>query len=335
MTTHQGFIGSYTKKEGQGIYQFELNNNQITVNVAYKVPASTYVIQYNDYLYGLKTETKSGVQAYKIDDELEVINDCLVDDGNGCHLSITEDGKYLFEALYGAGQVRVYRLKDDGSIDAHIDTLQQEGNGPHERQDAAHTHYVSPTYDGYVVAVDLGTDEVITFKFENEKLKKYKVFKAPPGSGPRHLVFSKNKKYSYIMTELSNEVFVTEYNDGEFTLLERYSTLPETFEGHSQGAAIRLSNDGKHLYVSNRGHNSIVVFEVLEEDKGLKKLQTVSTEGDWPRDFNISNDDQYLICAHERSGNVTLFERDKTTGQLTYINNTAQAEEGVCVQFLK
>lgn len=342
MTKTIGYIGSYTKKDGKGIYRFildEENKKLLTVETGYEVPASTYVIQKNDFLYGIKKEDKAGVAAYRIGNEgqLELINDCLASPENGCHLWVTSDGKYLLEAVYGAGEVRLYALDDKtGEIKALLDTVEQQGSGPNEeRQDKAHTHYIQETPDGrYAVAVDLGADEVITFTFDDNGFKRVHTLKLPAGCGPRHLVFNNNGQYAYLMTELSNEVMVLKYDDGQFELIHNYLAIPADFTNNTQGAAVRMSHDNRFVYVSNRGHQSIAVFKVEEEGAALSLVEITDCGGQWPRDFNITKSDRFLVCAHEVDGVVSLFERDIETGRLTLLENDKRAAEGVCVQFI-
>lgn len=339
MTKIKGLLGSYTKNDGKGIYTFEIDTDlkKITsVETGYEVGASTYIQKHEDKLYGIKKEEQgAGIQSYQIGEKLTVINDLLESTDSGCHLWISRDGKYLLEAVYGSGVVRLYALDDNGAVAQLIDTHQQQGSGPNkERQDYAHTHYIQETPDRYAVAVDLGTDEVITFTFGDEGFKQVGVLNVEPGMGPRHLVFHENGKYAYLFTELSNEVVVLSYNDGKFEMQEKYSALPEDFTGHSQGAAIRMSYDQQFVYASNRGHQSIAVYKVQGEGEALELVEIVSTHGDWPRDFNIDSSDKYLVCAHERDGVLSLFERDEQTGRLTLLDDSARAPEAVCVQFL-
>lgn len=342
MTQSIGYIGSYTKKDGKGIYRFVLdeeNKKLVTVETGYEVPASTYVFPKGEFLYGIKKEEQAGVAAYRIgkDGQLELINDCLKSAENGCHIWVTEDGRYLLEAVYGAGEVRLYALDEQtGEIKDLVDTVVQEGIGPNEdRQDKAHTHYIQETPDGrYAVAVDLGADEVITFTFNDEGFKRIGALKLPAGCGPRHLVFNDNGRYAYLMTELSNEVLVLKYTDGQFELINQYLAILADFTQNTQGAAVRMSHDNRFVYASNRGHQSIAVFKVEEDGAALSLVEIVNCGGDWPRDFNITKSDKFLVCAHEIDGVVSLFERDIETGRLTLLENNKQAAEGVCVQFL-
>ncbi|WP_411842367.1 lactonase family protein [Salinicoccus sp. HZC-1] len=337
-----GYVGTYTKEKGEGIYRYELDLEKgefESVETAAKCPNATYLDIQNDRVYAIKKgKTKSGIATYEVADletgELKFIDDCLEEGDSGCHLVLTSDQNHLVDTVYGSGEVRLYEVDDRGVVTDRLDVFQIEGDGPHERQDGPHAHFVTETPDRqYLTAVDLGADKLVTLKIEDSMLKKVAECQVAPGSGPRHLVFNEAGNYAFIFTELSNEVIGAAYEDGEFTPEAVYSTLPEDFDGHSQGAAIRKHPNKKFLYVSNRGHNSIAVFKVSEDGKNLERIQIESTNGDWPRDFNITPDGAYLLCAHERSHNLVLFKVNED-GTLTRQESEAEVPEGVFVGFL-
>ncbi|MDU3185485.1 MAG: lactonase family protein [Staphylococcus epidermidis] len=310
-----GYIGSYTKKSGKGIYRFKLNDETGVIEAletGYEIEASTYLTRNESFLYAITKEGEEcGVASFSIkeDGQLELINKCLASkQGTGCYIQVSSNGKYLFEAVYGAGLARIYKLNPiTGAIEKLIEELEHEfPTGSHERQDSSHVHFLNETPDHkYVVATDLGTDRVVTYKFGEDGLNVH---------------------------ELSNEVSVTEYQDGKFIELERHSTIPSDFNGESKLAAVRLSHDGKHLYISNRGHDSIAIFEVLEDGRSLRSIEIQPSYDAFPRDFNITESDNYLICAHqEGESKVSIFERDNITGKLSLKDKKAIANEGVCV----
>lgn len=337
-----GYIGSYTKENGQGIYRYELDSEKgefKSVEVAAQTPNATYLDIQNDRIYAIKKgKTKGGVATYEIADletgELRFIDDCLEEGGSGCHLMLTSDQNHLVDTVYGSGEVRLYEVDDRGVVTDRLDVFQVEGDGPHERQDGPHAHFVTETPDRqYLVAVDLGADKLVTLKIDEGKLEQVAECSVAPGSGPRHLVFNEAGDYAFIFTELSNEVIGASYEDGVFTPEDVYSALPEDFDGHSQGAAIRRHPNRGFLYVSNRGHNSIAVFKVDEAGRKLERIQIEPTHGDWPRDFNITPDGKHLICAHERSHNLVLFDVNED-GTLTRRESEAEVPEGVFVGFM-
>ena len=343
---YKGFIGSYTKKDGKGIYRFELDRKIGAISqtaTGYEIEASTYLARSGTYLYAItKDGDQCGVASFEIDGtgRITPLNTCLASTkGTGCYLEVSPDGQYLFEAVYGAGVARMYRLnKETGEVDALIDEVQHDyPTGPNEdRQDAPHVHMLTVTPDQrYVVAMDLGTDRVVTYTYDEQGLHVHHVTEVEPGDGPRHMVFHENGKYAYLVHELSNQVSVLAYEDGAFKALSRHATIPNDFTGDTKLAAVRLAHNHRHLYVSNRGHDSIAIFDVAYAGDALEPIDIVPSGGEFPRDFNISPDDKYLVCAHQEGKSlITVFERDLKTGQLTLTDAEAKAPEGVCVTFL-
>ena len=334
-----GYIGTYTQEKSKGIYRFTLDPEAEELNgddLIEEFQGPLYLDIQDDKLYSLKQDgDTAGIATFEIaDGELKFIDECLPEGENGCYLTASSDGKYMLDAVYDSGKVRLYKMDEHGIVVERLDVFQVEGNGPHERQDHAHSHFVTETPDGkYFAAVDLGADKIVTFSIEEERLVVVAESKVAPGSGPRHLVFSDAGDYAYILTELSNEVIAAEYNDGTFSPIATYSLLPEDFTEHSQAAAIRKHPNGKYIYASNRGHNSIAVFEIKDNGKSLNRLQIESSNGNWPRDFNITPDGQYLVCAHEKSHNVVLFNINED-GTITCLDSEIEVPEGIFVDFL-
>lgn len=176
-----GYIGSYTKQNGKGIYRFELEDLKGTikeVQTGYEIVASTYLTRNENYLYAITKENENcGVASFKItqDGGLELINKCLASkNGTGCYIQISSDNNYLFEAVYGAGIARIYKVnKNTGEIEKLIEELEHEyPTGPHERQESPHVHFLNETPDKkYVVAADLGSDRIVTYTYGDEGLK--------------------------------------------------------------------------------------------------------------------------------------------------------------------
>lgn len=341
-----GYIGTYTKKEGKGIYRFELDEQtgKVTeVDTGYELEASTYVKQHNKFLYAINREGDNcGIASLEIleNGELKLINKCLAStQGTGCYVDISPNGKYIFEAVYGAGLARIYEANPEtGELIRLIQELAHEyPTGPDERQESSHVHFLKITPDEkYVVAADLGTDKVVTYEYGDNGLKEYAVSDFEPGDGPRHIAYHEDGKYAYIVHEISNMVSTVAYNDGKFTEIERHSTIPATFKGETKLAGIRLSNDQKFIYISNRGHDSIAIFKIGEKGSSISFVDIVSSGGEFPRDFNITNSDEYLVCAHQEGDYaLTVFKRNRVTGELTQVDHQQQAPEGVCVQFLQ
>jgi len=238
---------------------------------------------------------------------------------------------------YHAGIVDLFQVNEQGELEAKSSSVQHEGSGPHERQESPHVHYTAHTPDGkYIVVADLGTDELVTYKIENNELVKVHTLDVKAGSGPRHIVFHPNGKTAYLLTELASEVVVLDYDavEGRFTEKQYIAAIPEDFTETNDAGAIHISADGKFVYTSNRGHNSIAVFSVNEEDKGLTFVEHIPTGGEWPRDFIIDPSEDYLVVANQHTGNLVLFSRNQETGKLTQLDSEVAVPEAVCVKFL-
>ncbi|MEH6939058.1 lactonase family protein [Bacillus sp. JJ664] len=340
-----GYIGTYTKGESKGIYRFTLDTNAeriIDVESVATLENPTYVTisKDNKYLYSVVKEgDKGGVSVFSIQEEsgeLVKINSQLTEGASPCHVSVNEDNHVVVTANYHKGTIESYEV--NGQVNPVTSTMQHSGTGPNQsRQEKPHAHYSGFSPDEkFVHAVDLGTDEINTYQLENSTLTKSSTLHVKPGSGPRHLTFHPNGQFAYVMTELSSEVIVLSYNseDGSFTDLQYISTIPVDFTENNQGSAIHISNDGQFVYAGNRGHNSIAVFSVNQDNGKLELVEIVSSEGNWPRDFVLDPTENYVIASNEISGNLVLFARDQHTGKLTVIHSDVLVPEPVCVKFL-
>jgi 6-phosphogluconolactonase len=197
-------------------------------------------------------------------------------------------------------------------------------------------HYTDRTPDGRLVSINLGNDTVTTYKVtQDHKLTTPIVFRETPGFGPRHLVFHRELPIAYLVGELSSQVDVLQYNEelGSFTSIQTISTIPNTWTQHNGAAAVRISSDGSFLYVSNRGHNSIVTY-AINAGGTLTLIDHTSTFGDFPRDFAIDPSGNYIVAANQNSDNATLYLRDSVNGRLTPRQINIPLPEGVCVLFL-
>ncbi|PLR77343.1 6-phosphogluconolactonase [Bacillus sp. V3-13] len=343
-----GYVGTYTKGESKGIYTFTLDTAQAEISgvtAAAELDNPTYltISKDNQFLYSVVKEGEAGgVAAFKVNGEtgqLQAINSQASAGAPPCHLSVDSEKRLVMTANYHRGTVESYLLnKENGAVQPASSIIQFEGTGPNkERQEKPHTHYADFTPDGkYIVVVDLGIDKVLTYTENNGELTEVNSLSVKPGSGPRHLVFHPNKKYAYIMTELSSEVIAVQYNeqDGSFTELQYISTIPNDFTENNQGSAIHMSSDGRFVYAANRGHNSIAVFSVNADTGELTLVELTSTEGDWPRDFVLDPTEKFLVASNQNTGNLVLFARDEVSGKLQLLQADIAVPDPVCVKFL-
>lgn len=348
MTNQQliGYIGTYTKGESKGIYSFILNTEEaeiqdLTVAAVSDNPTYLTISPNNQYIYSVVKEGESGgVAAFKISENpqhLEYLNRQTEMGAPPCFVSTDINGKVVLSANYHKGSVEAYFVKEDGSLRPASSVMTHSGSGPDSRQEKAHAHYMGMTPDEkYAVAVDLGTDELITYLLTEGRLTQKAVFHFNRGSGPRHLVFHPSGKIAYVMTEFSSEVVVLAYNaaDGTFAQLQTISTIPEEFTENNQGSAIHISADGRFVYAGNRGHDSIAVFSTDEQASELSFVERVSTYGNWPRDFVLDPTENFVIAANQNSSNLVLYKRCTDTGRLTMLNDQISVPDPVCVKFL-
>ncbi|GAA0317042.1 lactonase family protein [Bacillus carboniphilus] len=346
MTKFIGYVGTYTKQESKGVYQFTLDTEkkEITdVKLAAELDNPTYVTVSNDnqHLYAVSKEGENGgVTAFSVHPEtgeLTKLNSQTSAGSPPCHVSVNRNNSNVLSANYHTTKIESYMTNEDGSLNPAISVIEHEGSGPHERQEKPHMHFAGFTPDEkFAIAVDLGTDRVITYAVDNGKLKEAQVLQTKLGSGPRHIAFHPNGLFAYVMTELSSEVVALRYDekDGSFKEQQYISTIPADFEETNDGSAIHISSDGKYVYAGNRGHNSIAVFKVNPDSGQLTFVEWTSTEGNWPRDFVLDPSEDFLVATNQKSNTMTLFSRDQSTGKLALLQSGVKVPEPVCVKFL-
>ena len=346
MTKYIGYVGTYTKQDSKGVYQFTLDTEKkqlSDVKVAAELGNPTYVTVSEDQknLYAVAKEgDNGGVTAFSINEEtgeLTKLNSQMAAGSPPCHVSVDDEKNTVVTANYHTTKIASYLTNDDGSLNAASSVIEHEGTGPHERQEKPHMHFAGFTPDEkHVVAIDLGSDRVISYAVDEGKLEETQVFKTKAGAGPRHITFHPNKKFAYVMTELSSEVILLHYHeeDGSFTEKQSIPAIPQDFKETNDASAIHISSDGQFVYAGNRGHNSIAVYKVDQDSGRLTFIEWTSTEGNWPRDFVLDPSENFLIATNQKSNTMTLFERDKSTGKLSLLQSDVHVPEPVCVKFL-
>jgi 6-phosphogluconolactonase len=339
-----GYVGTYTKRGSKGIYSFTLdveNGTLSSVKEAAHVDNPTYLTLSKDekYLYSVaKVGEEGGLASYAIGEgELKELNTVTAEGAPPCHVTTNAENTEIYTANYHKGTIELYEVNEqDGTVNPALDIVAHEGSGPHERQEKPHTHYAGRTpNEKYVLAIDLGSDQIVTYVREGKELKQVATLSTRAGSGPRHIAFHPNGKYAYVMTEISSEVIVLRYDEqsGAFTELQYISTIPEDFTENNQGSAIYLSHDGRFVYAGNRGHNSIAVFKIHGDSGLLTFVEHTSTEGEWPRDFVLDPTGEFVVASNQESDNLVLFRRDEETGRLSLLQKDVTVPEPVCVKF--
>jgi 6-phosphogluconolactonase len=232
-------------------------------------------------------------------------------------------------------------VKDDGSLGEASAAIQHTGSSvDKERQEGPHAHSVNlPADNRFMLAADLGLDEVLIYKFDAAKgsltPNDPPYGKVKPGSGPRHFAFHPSGKYAYAINEMASTVtaFHWDHTRGSLEEFQVVSTLPKNFTGHSSTAEIAIDKKGRFLYGSNRGHDSIAVFAIGSDGK-LTPIEHTSTQGRTPRNFALDPTGAYLFAANQDSNNVILFHVDPQSGRLTPTGQAMEAGSPVCVVFV-
>lgn len=333
-------FGTYTKKSSQGIYQGTLDTTTKTLTNDGLLAATqnpTYLaLSAKDRLYSVDKENdEGGIAAWQLADQhANKLNAVIAPGTPPAYVAVDEARQLVYSANYHKGTAEVMKIGTNGELEL-VDSVKHTGNGPRPEQTEAHIHYTDLTPDNRLAVIDLGSDKVYVYNVSAAgKLSQQSVLTLEPGFGPRHLVFSPDGKAAFLAGELSSQVASLSYDaaTGQFTFLKAVPTIPADYQEHNGAAAIRLSHDGKFLYVSNRGYNSIAVFAVAA-DRSLTLVQQISTEGDFPRDFDLDPTEGFLVVVNQNTDNATLYERNLVSGQLTLLQKDVNVPEGVCVRF--
>jgi 6-phosphogluconolactonase len=344
------YVGTFTSEGAEGIYlcSFNFSTGEIALIKTFKGidnPSFLKISPDRIFLYAVtrpsKEIEKSGgyIQAYKIGEngDLKFINKQVSHGSDPCHVDVSPDGNFTAIATYGGGTTSLYKINDDGKLNSASSTIINEGSGLTSRQSAPHAHSIKFSKNGkQVFSADLGTDQLNIFDLKKGKLipAKQPFVKLPVGSGPRHFVFHPHADLIYVINELNSTICVIEKNSRNMEVVQTISTLPENFSGTSYCADIHISADGKYVYGSNRGDNSIAVFKTNSLTKQLEFLTTVSTHGEWPRNFTLTADGKFLLVANQHSGNIVVFKINAETGIPEFSGKELKLPAPVCLEFL-
>lgn len=279
-----------------GIYHYQTDGEKVIQKQFYPIPNPMYLERKGNRLYAVLRHSfekgESCIVSFTLDENGDLADQSgIIPAGGreGCHLAVTDSG--VFVSNYTSGSV--FRTPD-------LLVRHQGSSINAERQEMAHPHCTTLTPDGkYICVADLGMDRIILYDRNLEKISETPVTE---GFGPRHIAFSEDGRRMYCVCELSSMVCSFLYDDGKLSYEKCASALPDDFCGESAAAAIRIKKD--RLYTSNRGHDSIAVFDI--GNGTMKLLETVPCGGSFPRDFNILDD--LLVCTNELGNSVTFFD---------------------------
>ncbi|MXV51788.1 beta-propeller fold lactonase family protein [Pedobacter sp. HMF7647] len=348
-------IGTYTntgKSEGIYVYDFDSHTGNLTLkNKATGIENPSYLAISHDKktVYSVSEfgkERNGSVFGFGFDEasgKLDFKNKQNVGEGP-CYVTVDAKDNYAFTANYAGGSVSALKIQHDRSLTADVQTIQHEGSSVNkDRQAAPHVHstVLSPD-NNYLFVSDLGTDKINIYQLNKAGSEKpLSVAKTPyvtvkPGNGPRHLVFHPNKKFAYLVQEMSGSVDAFIYKDGTLKQFQEITMLAPDFKGQTGAAAIKISDDGKFLYASNRGDaNEIIIYSIDVKTGKLAYAGRQSTMGKAPRDFSIDPSGNFLLAANQDTDDIFVFKRDKKTGLLSQNGNKLDIGRPVCLLFVK
>lgn len=349
-------LGTYTSGKSEGIYVYTFdskNANNSLISVAKTSNPSYLAISPNKkmvYAVNEKADTTGSViggavTAFSFDAAngiLTAMDKQLSGGTNPCYVSVDKSGKWVFAGNYSSGTLSVFPVKANGSIDAASQVIAHTGTGPNkERQEGPHVHatVVSPD-NNYLFVPNLGIDKVMIYRIDksNGKLTPAPTAfaKTDAGAGPRHFEFAPNKKYAYLMEEMSGNVIAYRYNNGKINKIQSISCLAKDFKGNVGAADIHVSHDGKFLYCSNRGDaNTITIFAINQQNGKLTIAGYQPALGKTPRNFNFDPTGNFLLVANQQSDNIVIFNINRQTGLLTDTGKRISVPNPVCIKWIE
>jgi len=344
------YVGTYTGGDSEGIYllDFDGETGAATLNGLAGAIENPSFLALHPSAPALYAAARVGdghvTAAFLIDGatgNLSPLNDQPAGGNGPCHVAVSPDGKHAAVANYGGGNVSVYPLGQDGSLEAASAFFQHAGSSANpNRQTAPHAHSVNFDATGrYLIVADLGIDKLMVYKREGGTfIANDPAFaEVAPGGGPRHFAFHPTRPYAYVVNELDNTVtaFRWDVKTGTLDNNGTVPTLPDDFEGENSTADIEVHPSGKFVYASNRGHDSIAVFAVDESTGQLTPQGQTKSGGVRPRNFTQSPNGKFLLAAHQDTDDIFVFAIDAETGALTPTGVKVEVPSPVCLVFAK
>ncbi len=358
------FVGTYTGKESKGIYTFSFDTDSAkltplglaaeTANPSFLAidPTSRFLYAVNE-VPNYKGASSGAVSAFTINRQtgrLSLLNEVPSRGADPCYIAFDKTGKFALVANYTGGSIAVFRARHDGQNDAQNDGrigeasafIQHSGSSVNkERQKGPHAHWIETTPDNrFAIAVDLGLDELLVYRFNAStgslSPNDPPYAKLDPGSGPRHLAFAPNGRFAYVVNELQSSIttFTYDQNQGTLKKANTVTTLPKSFTGSNDTAEIHVHPNGKFLYASNRGHDSIALFSIDSQTGNLSLVDHFPTQGKTPRNFEIDPTGKLLLVANQETNTILVFRIDANNGRLTPVGQPVPVPSPVSLKFV-
>lgn len=347
---HLIYLGTYTRSTGKGIYAVRLNATTGALGTPELVaetanPSFVALSPGGGHLYAV-SETSTMAVPFAVDAATGRLTPLQAQDAGGkapCHLVVDHTERTLVLAHYHSGIVAALPINADGTLGAPGSVIQHTGHSVNpKRQEAPHVHSVTLSPDNrFVIVCDLGLDRVFTYALDPATATLTPAatpfVATAPGAGPRHAAFSTDGQWVLVINELASTLVSYRYDPatGALTPADTQSTLPADFSGESSTAEVRVHPNGRFVYGSNRGHDSIASFALDSATGALKPLGHTPTGGKNPRNFALSPDGQWLVAANQNSDNLRVFRVDPSSGALAAIPGEASVPLPVCVLFAR
>jgi 6-phosphogluconolactonase len=355
------YVGTYTTGDSKGIYAYRYDANTggvQSLGLAAETTNPSFITADGNarHLFAVNElqkyngQSSGGVSSFKIDPKtgkLSRLDEVASHGADPCYISIDRSGKYLLVANYTGGNVAVIPILPDGRLAEASSVEKDQGAlGPDkDRQESPHAHWIQASaHNRFAYVSDLGLDRVLIYKFDASKgvlgrdstaqNEDFFAAKLAPGTGPRHVAFSANGKFMYVLGELNGvvTVFANDANE-KFQAIQEISGLPTGFSGQNTAAEIAIDPSGKYLYTSNRGDDSIAEFHIDKATGRLALIGHVPSGGKGPRNFVIDPRGTHLLVANQDTGNIVEYSIDTASGKLTHSREIAKVPSAVCLLF--
>lgn len=321
------YVSTYTMGDRLGIkiFDVDMEGGRFLPKDTVEITNSSYITisKNRKWLYSI---TDFGVEAFKIlpDGSLELLNEASINGMRGCYLSTDYEDKLLFVAGYHDGKLTALRLREDGSIEKITQEIYHKGMGSiAERNFRPHVNCCRMTRDNkYLCVADLGMDHIKIYKVDHRKgtLKLVDVVRSEPESAPRHIKFSNDGRFMYVVHELKNYIDVYHYyeekNSPYFEKIQTIPTLNDYHSGNSAASALNLSDDYKYMISSNAGDNSVIIYNIDEETGFLSKILCLPINGSYPKDAALFPDNKHIVSLNHESNTLTFLTVNLEKGTL-------------------
>ncbi|MBV2357278.1 lactonase family protein [Streptomyces sp. J2-1] len=332
-------LGTYTSAEGGGtgigVASYDSATGAVTgAGTITGVPDPSYLVCHPDgrTVYAVDERDDGAVTAVRLADR-KVLGSRSTGGSGPCHVSVHPGGRWLLSANYGSGSVAVHPIDASGALGERTALVTHSTPPPGPGQQGPHAHQFLTSPDGgHLLAVDLGTDTVYTYRLDEQRGTLTEVAQAHtrPGAGPRHLTFHPGGRYAYLANEVDDTVAVCAWDPDSGRLTIGAPQPSGSSGGTNYPAQFVVTGDGRYAFLANRGHNSVARFAVEDDGAVLRLLGTVPVGGDFPRQIALSPDGGLLFAANQRSGTVTVFHVDAADGQLTRAGEPFASPVAVC-----